>query len=65
VKLLDELNTLAERDPALRVLIDETDLAAGFVGPNDIGRIAQSWRKAAAFRTIRMPARARAWLLEG
>ncbi len=30
VKLLDELNPLAERDSSLRVLIDETDLGAGF-----------------------------------
>jgi hypothetical protein len=28
VKLLEELNALAERDPAVRVLIDETDLGA-------------------------------------
>ena len=32
VTLLDELNVLAGRDPALRVLIDETELGAGFVG---------------------------------
>ena len=55
VKLLDELNALAERDSSLRVLIDET-LGAGFVGPSDIGRIAQAWRKAAALRSIRIAA---------
>ncbi len=51
-----ELNALAERDPALRVLIDETDLGAGFVGPSDIGRIAHAWREAAALRSIRIAA---------
>ena len=56
VKLLDELNALAEREPAMRVLIDESDLAAGLVGPSDIGRIAQAWRKAAALRSIRIAA---------
>ena len=32
VKLLDELNVLAGRDPALRVLIDETELARASSG---------------------------------
>ena len=56
VKLLNELNALAQGDPALRVLIDETNLGAGFVGPSDIGRIAKSWREAAALRTVRIAA---------
>ena len=56
VKLLVELNALAERDPAVRVLIDETDLGAGFVGPSDIGKIARAWRDAASLRTIRIAA---------
>ncbi len=56
VKLLDELNALAEREPAVRVLIDETDLGAGLVGPRDIGRIAQVWRKAGALRSVRIAA---------
>ncbi|HEY8785715.1 MAG TPA: hypothetical protein VIN63_04490 [Candidatus Limnocylindria bacterium] len=56
VKLLDELNTLAEREPAVRVLIDETELGAGLVGPSDIGRIAQAWRKAGALRSVRIAA---------
>jgi len=56
VKLLVELNSLAERDSSLRVLIDETDLGAGFVGPSDIGRIAQAWREAVALRSIRIAA---------
>jgi hypothetical protein len=56
VKLLDELNALAEREPALRVLIDETDLGAGFVGPSDIGRIANAWREAVALRSVRIAA---------
>ena len=33
VKLLEDLNAHAERDPATLVLIDETDLGAGIVGP--------------------------------
>ena len=56
VKLLSELNALAEREPAVRVLIDETELGAGFVGPSDIGRIAQAWRKAVALRSVRIAA---------
>ena len=56
VKLLDELNVLAGRDPALRVLIDETELGAGFVGPSDIGRIARAWKNAAALRQSRIAA---------
>jgi hypothetical protein len=52
IKLLDELNALAGREPGVRVLIDETDLGAGFVGPSDIGRIAQAWRAAGALRSI-------------
>ena len=56
VRLLEELNALAERDASLRVLIDETDLGAGLVGPSDIGRIAQAWKKAAALRSVRIAA---------
>ena len=56
VELLVELNALAERDSSLRVLIDETDLGAGFVGPSDIGRIAQVWRTPAALRSVRIAA---------
>ena len=54
VRLLNELNTLAERDSSLRVLIAEADLGAGFVGPGVIGRVAKAWRKASALRTIRI-----------
>jgi hypothetical protein len=56
VRLLEELNALAERDSSLRVLIDETDLGAGLVGPSDIRRIAQAWKKAAALRSVRIAA---------
>ena len=56
VKLLGELNTLAERDPGTLVLIDETDLGAGVVGPSDIGKIAHAWKDAAALRSIRIAA---------
>ena len=56
VDLLHELNALAERDPAVRVLIDETELGAGYVGPRDIGRIAQAWRTAVALHSIRIAA---------
>src|SRR5438874_551621 len=47
---------LAERDPVVRVLIDETELGAGYVGPRDIGRIADAWQKAAALHSIRIAA---------
>ena len=56
VRLLEELNALAEQDSSLRVLIDETDLGAGLIGPGDIGRIAQAWKKAAALRSVRIAA---------
>jgi hypothetical protein len=43
VNLLDELSVLPEREPALRVLIDETELGAGFVSVlNDQAR-ARAW----------------------
>ena len=56
IELLHELNALAERDPVVRVLIDETELGAGYVGPRDIGRIADAWQKAAALHSIRIAA---------
>ncbi|MDQ2913846.1 MAG: hypothetical protein M3T56_11390 [Chloroflexota bacterium] len=56
VRLLRELNAIAERNASMRVLIDETDLRAGFIGPSDIGRIAQAWRKATALRSSRIAA---------
>jgi hypothetical protein len=56
VRLLDELNALAEHEPMLRVLIDETDLGAGFVGPSDIGRIARRLAEGRGFPLIRIGA---------
>ncbi len=53
LRLLDELSALAERNTSLRVLIDETGLGAGFVGPADIGRIISAWRRATALRSAR------------
>ena len=38
------------------MLIDETDLGAGLVGPSDISRIAQAWGSAAALRSARIAA---------
>ncbi|MDP9280663.1 MAG: hypothetical protein M3P38_01035 [Chloroflexota bacterium] len=52
--MLDELSALAERNTSLRVLIDETGLGAGFVGPADIGRIITAWRRATALRSTRI-----------
>jgi hypothetical protein len=56
VRLLDERHALAERDSSLRVLVDETDLGAGLIGPRDIGRIVQAWPKATALRSVRIAA---------
>ena len=52
--MLDELSALAERNTSLRVLIDETGLGAGFVGPADIGRVISAWRRATALRSTRI-----------
>jgi hypothetical protein len=54
LKLLDELSALAERNTSLRVLIDETSLGAGFIGPADIGRIIAAWRRATALGSTRI-----------
>jgi hypothetical protein len=45
VRMLDELNALVIQDPLLGVLIDETELQPSFVGPGDIGRFAEAWRR--------------------
>ena len=54
LRLLEELNTLAERHNSLRVLIDETGLGPGFVGPTDIQKILAAWRRATSLRTTRV-----------
>jgi hypothetical protein len=54
LRLLGELSALAERNASLRVLIDETGLGAGFVGPADIHRIIDAWRKATALHSTRI-----------
>jgi len=54
LRLLGELSTLAEQTASLRVLIDETGLGAGFVGPADIQRIIDAWRKATALHSTRI-----------
>ncbi len=53
VKMLDQVNVLAAKDASLRVLIDETGLNPGFVGPGDIGRFVGAWRRATALRSTR------------
>ena len=54
VKMLDDLNTLVEQDPSLGILIDETDLQPSFVGPGDIGRFAEAWRRGTALPSARI-----------
>jgi hypothetical protein len=54
VKMLGDLNALVERDPTLRILIDEMDLSPSFVGPGDIGRFVEAWRNGTALRSARM-----------
>ena len=43
-----------EQDALLRVLIDETELGPGFVGPADIGRFVGAWKRSAALRSTRI-----------
>lgn len=54
VDMLDQLNTLAEQDPSLSVLIDETDLDPGFVGPGDIEQFVRAWLGMSALRSTRL-----------
>jgi hypothetical protein len=54
VRMLDELNTLVGQDPTLGILIDETDLQPSFVGPGDIGRFAEAWRRGTALPASRI-----------
>ena len=54
VRMLDELNTLVRDDPSLGILIDETELRPSFVGPGDIGRFAEVWRRSTALPASRI-----------
>lgn len=54
VKMLDELNTLIAQDASLRVLIDEDDLRPSFIGPGDIGRFVNAWKRGTALRSTRI-----------
>jgi hypothetical protein len=54
VGMLEDVNTLIEQDPALSVLIDENDLRPSFVGPGDIVRFVDAWRRSAALRKSRI-----------
>jgi hypothetical protein len=54
LRLLEELRTLAEGNTSLRVLIDESGLGPGFVGPVDIQKIIAAWRRATSLRTTRV-----------
>src|SRR5678815_4956678 len=67
LKLLDELSALAERNTSLRILIDETSLGAGFIGPADIGRADEAGAQARLVDQDpqrRVPLRERAQLIE-
>ena|ERR1700682_5480410 len=54
VKMLDELNAIVGQDPSLGILIDETELQASFVGPGDMGRFADAWRRGTALPASRI-----------
>jgi len=54
VRMLEELNTLVRDDPSLGILIDETELRPSFVGPGDIGRFAEVWRRSTALPAARI-----------
>jgi hypothetical protein len=52
--MLEQLDTLVGDDPSLRVLIDEDHLLPSFVGPGDIGRFVDAWRRGTALRSTRI-----------
>jgi hypothetical protein len=54
VRMLDELNAMVGQDPSLGILIDETELQPSFVGPGDIGRFAEAWRRGTALPASRI-----------
>ena len=54
LRLLEELRKLAEGNASLRVLIDESHLGPGFIGPADIQKIITAWRRATSLRTTRV-----------
>jgi hypothetical protein len=54
VRMLDELNAMVGQDPSLGILIDETELQPSFVGPGDMGRFADAWRRGTALPTSRI-----------
>ena len=54
VKMLDDLNALVVEDASLSILIDETELQPSFVGPGDIGRFADAWRRGTALPASRI-----------
>jgi hypothetical protein len=54
ITMLDELDTLIAQDPSFDVLIDEDDLLPSFVGPGDIGRFVETWKRSSALRASRI-----------
>jgi hypothetical protein len=54
IQLLNRLEVLAESNPGMAVLIDETGLRPGLTGPPEIRRLARAWGEARHFRTARI-----------
>jgi hypothetical protein len=54
IQLLNRLDVLAESNPRMAVLIDETGLLPGLIGPPEIRRLARAWGEARHFRTARI-----------
>jgi hypothetical protein len=54
IQLLNRLDVLAESNPRMAVLIDETGLRPGLIGPPEIRRLARAWEEARHFRTARI-----------
>jgi hypothetical protein len=52
--LITELQILAKRRGALRILVDETELQPGLVGFNDISEMVHDWRTAPDLRSSRI-----------
>jgi hypothetical protein len=54
IQLLNRLEVLAESNPGMAVLIDETGLRPGLTGPPEIRQLARAWGEARHFRTARI-----------
>jgi hypothetical protein len=52
--LVDALEALAQVQPSLRLLVDESEVEVSLIGPLDIRSIAQAWAGATTLKQIRV-----------